>query len=864
MPIFSDFIARFRVEDQGVSSSADRIAASMGNVSGAAAQQAAELDNLAGASAAVADIQGNRLTRSLRQLDSSIKDLDRSVEESLSSFQRFVNIGVDTAAAIGTIIAVARGTVATRNAIEKLNPSIASLNRNLTDSVKVGAEWTADLANQALRFQAVDESVQRAAARGLKGWQTQAKLAAEAAEELSRMTGLSLDQLRKLDSNNLSLIRGLESVRQQTEQVGSTIAKTLVDGLRDASKQVADLGRTLTSQGKSIVDTLERIDKAVQQVTQGIKRFSQASSEVAKRVRSLGGRLLVLVRNFGSISTYGLPLIARITKMGFEASTTARQIENLTKFFDSNAQVTGQLAQAYRGSSSSLEELDANMRAVANVQSALRDGSTQYDAALQGLNINVDKFKRLGLAQALNLIHKQVQDSNRSLFDQEQLLNDLGIEYQDVIREADAATAQFSADTQIYTTQMRDDWNAVVGAVTDVVNKITGEASGALDEFAVGVANFYGRIRQGSRDGETSVFSYRGAITTARTETEKMVDTTISAATAMVDYGTAAQITAGYLNDVTIAFDEMRTRGAIDPVQFFQGFQSSPSAGQQRVVGDEFGLSGATGTTLLSQINQALFRSFGSGSNVTASTADADARFSLALAQQTDAFTEALERNDFAAAERANNALLSQRLIAASQELTQGEQLYATYQAQQAFEDGQDRITKAIDDLADQEAAEALEAQETLDRIAFGVSSSDQRLAGAIRQYVQTSGTEVQQQVLEDYEQSGLQTFIAQGIGLLNQFTSGAITGEQYTAGIDQLSVLGTDASTLAALGIGEDLLQTWLPTIQPVEVDVPVDVNVSVNVDEAALSDLITVTVQNGIESGEITTTQATQLVTV
>ena len=239
--------------------------------------------------------------------------------------------------------------------------------------------------------------------------------------------------------------------------------------------------------------------------------------------------------------------------------------------------------------------------------------------------------------------------------------------------------------------------------------------------------------------------------------------------------------------------------------------------------------------------------------------ADAAARDTLAISQQTDAFTSALAKGDFAAAEAANDALLETRLQHAETLATEGEQLLAVYQATQAFETGQDKVTAAIEAAEEQAAQDAERQRALLNDLARGILDTDQFIASQARQYVDQFGTEAQQQVFADADASALTTSVIRGIEGFVQVRLGQISGEEYAALGEELQNLPTNFLIPAAQSLFGEIANLISPTgtlgtvsfPDPQPVSVPVDVTVEVSVDEFELNNLIDTRVTTQLNRG-------------
>lgn len=122
---------------------------------------------------------------------------------------------------------------------------------------------------------------------------------------------------------------------------------------------------------------------------------------------------------------------------------------------------------------------------------------------------------------------------------------------------------------------------------------------------------------------------------------------------------------AGAVVDPRARFDDLSVRGGVDPVEFYQGFQSAPETETTGFVRD-----------LGPQAERAGNR--------------------LAILQLTDAFDASIMNLDFEQAKRDNLALLAESTSQALLAETAEEQELAIYRAQQSFDAGQAAITAAV------------------------------------------------------------------------------------------------------------------------------------------------------------------------
>ena len=232
--------------------------------------------------------------------------------------------------------------------------------------------------------------------------------------------------------------------------------------------------------------------KAVSTFSAAMLKFDKIAMGFVARMRSLPTATASLLGKASGIGT--VFAMTQIASRAWAASTEATAAREQADFFGVDRGQMVLLRDAYSDAGRSLDAIRGDFENVRSLQAKVNAENKDTIRLLEQLGVNADKFVAADLAGANTQLADAVRDSNMTLFEQEELLEQLGVTGADTFRQLTVEASSFASENQRQIAAAREDFDAIGSFLSDLWSSFTdiGQISETVGQHA---AATYGSIR---------------------------------------------------------------------------------------------------------------------------------------------------------------------------------------------------------------------------------------------------------------------------------------------------------------------------------------------------------------------------------
>ncbi len=285
----------------------------------------------------------------------------------------------------------------------------------------------------------------------------------------------------------------LAELRAETRAVAAGLGG-LDANLAEIASSVEDNTRAVASNTRAVLSWKAAIDETVATVgTLGtaygllgrVSRDTQRdlNNLVVRGLRPAATSALGLAGTIGTAATIG-SLVYTMAALGAEASSAARQVQELSNYFDIESSQGFRLRNAFGDGASS------ELLAAFNIRQGIQQDSAAVSEALERIGVSVESIEHADLPSVLFAINQAVRDSKLPVFELDMVLRELGITNTEVLREANLATSHWAEEHQRQIGIVSTGWNNFIGFFQRIPGQLTSAATeiGNLVAFGIGAA----------------------------------------------------------------------------------------------------------------------------------------------------------------------------------------------------------------------------------------------------------------------------------------------------------------------------------------------------------------------------------------
>ncbi len=179
-----------------------------------------------------------------------------------------------------------------------------------------------------------------------------------------------------------------------------------------------------------------------------------------------------------------------VAQLGIEASSTAREVQKLSNYFNISDPQGFRLERAFG------DDAAANLQAAFSIREGIQQDAESVIDALERIGVSIDGVRHADLPSVLFAINQAVRDSELPLFELDNTLKELGITQADTFREVNLATSNWAEEHTRQIAVASNAWNAFIGFFGRVPGQMRTAAReiGNIAAFAMGAAMGAGTI----------------------------------------------------------------------------------------------------------------------------------------------------------------------------------------------------------------------------------------------------------------------------------------------------------------------------------------------------------------------------------